>query len=103
MKRLLVAVLPTLLVDAGEKGTYGTGQDGDVTMTFNDDSYLLRGAGKEPINLTLAGHNARLLVDGTISGDYGWKATERTSRSERAAVRPLSMSAMRSSHCRWRK
>lgn len=70
MKRLLVAVLPTLLVDAGEKGTYGTGQDGDVTMTFNDDSYLLRGAGKEPINLTLAGHNARLLVDGTISGDY---------------------------------
>ena len=57
-------------VGAGEKGTYGTGQDGDVTVTFNDNSYLLRGAGKEPIKLTLAGHNGRLLVDGTISGDY---------------------------------
>jgi hypothetical protein len=57
-------------VGAGEKGTYGTGQDGDVTVTFSDDSYMLRGAGKEPIKLTLAGHNARLLVNGTISGDY---------------------------------
>ena len=57
-------------VGAGEKGTYGTGEDGDVTVTFNDDSYLLRGAGKEPIKLTLAGHNARLLVNGTINGDY---------------------------------
>jgi hypothetical protein len=57
-------------VGAGQKGTYGTGQDGDVTVTFDDDSYLLRGAGKEPIKLTLAGQNGRLFVDGTISGAY---------------------------------
>jgi hypothetical protein len=53
-----------------ERGTYGTGEGGDVTVTFNNGSYLLRGAGKEPIKLTLAGQTARLLVNGTISGDY---------------------------------
>ena len=65
-------------VGAGEKGTFGTGEGGDVTVTFNNGSYLLRGAGKDPIKLTLAGHTADLLVDGTISGDYrveGDKAT----------------------------
>jgi hypothetical protein len=54
----------------GEKGTYGTGAGGDVTLTFNEGSYLLRGAGNDPIKLTLAGQNADLLVDGTISGHY---------------------------------
>jgi uncharacterized lipoprotein NlpE involved in copper resistance len=65
-------------VGAGEKGTFGTGEGGDVTVTFNNGSYLLRGAGKDPIKLTLAGQTADLLVDGTISGNYrveGDKAT----------------------------
>jgi uncharacterized lipoprotein NlpE involved in copper resistance len=65
-------------VGAGEKGTFGTGEGGDVTVTFNNGSYLLRGAGKDPIKLTLAGQTADLLVDGTISGKYrvqGDKAT----------------------------
>jgi hypothetical protein len=57
-------------VGVGEKGTYGTGEGGDVTVAFNNGSYLLDGAGKEPIKLTLAGQTAGLLVDGTISGDY---------------------------------
>lgn len=57
-------------VGVGEKGTYGTGQGGDVTVTFDNGSYQLRGAGKNPIKLTLAGQNAGLLVNGTISGDY---------------------------------
>jgi hypothetical protein len=57
-------------VGVGEKGTFGTGEGGDVTVTFNKGSYLLRGAGKDPIKLTLAGQTADLLVDGTISGDY---------------------------------
>jgi hypothetical protein len=57
-------------VGVGAKGTYGTGQGGDVTITFNDGSYLLRGAGKDPIKLTLAGQTADLLVNGTISGDH---------------------------------
>jgi hypothetical protein len=57
-------------VGVEERGTYGTGEGGDVTVTFNNGSYLLRGAGKEPIKLTLAGQTARLLVNGTISGNY---------------------------------
>jgi hypothetical protein len=57
-------------VGVGAKGTYGTGQGGDVTITFDDGSYLLRGAGKDPIKLTLAGQTADLLVNGTISGNY---------------------------------
>ena len=57
-------------VGVGERGTYGTGEGGDVTVTFTDGSYVLRGAGKDPINVTLAGQRAGLLVDGRISDDY---------------------------------
>jgi hypothetical protein len=57
-------------VGVGEKGTYGTGQGGDVTVTFDDGTYQLRGAGKNPIKLTLAGKSAGLLVNGTVGGDY---------------------------------
>ena len=57
-------------VGVGEKGTYGTGQGGDVTVAFNNGSYTLRGAGKDPIKLMLAGQTAGLLVNGTVSGDY---------------------------------
>jgi hypothetical protein len=65
-------------VGVGARGTFGTGEGGDVSITFDDGSYLLRGAGKDPIKLTLAGETANLLVDGTISGDHrvaGNKAT----------------------------
>jgi hypothetical protein len=72
-------------VGAGERGTYGTGEGGDVTVRFDDGSYLLSGAGKEPIKLTLAGQTAGLLVDGRISGN--------SSRSGRAAALPPSPSA----------
>jgi hypothetical protein len=57
-------------VGVGEKGTYGTGQGGDVTVTFDNGTYLLRGAGKDPIKLTLAGQDAGLLVNGSVGGDY---------------------------------
>jgi uncharacterized lipoprotein NlpE involved in copper resistance len=57
-------------VGVGERGTYGTGEGGDVTVTFNGDSYVLSGAGKDPIKLTLAGQTAGLLVNGTITGNY---------------------------------
>jgi hypothetical protein len=57
-------------VGVGEKGTYGTGQGGDVTVTFDNGTYLLRGAGKDPIKLTLAGKTAGLLVNGSVGGDY---------------------------------
>ncbi len=65
-------------VGVGGRGTYGTGEGGDVTITFDNGSYLMRGAGKDPIKLTLAGETADLLVAGTISGDHhvaGNKAT----------------------------
>jgi hypothetical protein len=65
-------------VGVGARGTYGTGVGGDVTITFDKGSYLMRGAGKDPIKLTLAGQTADLLVDGTVSGDHhvaGNKAT----------------------------
>ena len=65
-------------VGVGDKGTFGTGEGGDVGVTFDDGAYVVRGAGKDPIKLTLAGQTADLLVDGNISGDYrvaGTKAT----------------------------
>jgi hypothetical protein len=65
-------------VGVGARGTYGTGEEGDVTITFDNGSYLIRGAGQDPIKLTSAGQSADLLVDGTISGDHrvaGNKAT----------------------------
>jgi hypothetical protein len=57
-------------VGAGSKGAFGTGEGGDVTVTFDEGAYVLRGAGEDPIQLTLAGQTADLLVDGSISGDY---------------------------------
>jgi hypothetical protein len=57
-------------VGVGERGTYGTGEGGDVTVTFDNGSYLLSGAGMEPIKLSLPGPTPSLLVDGTISGNY---------------------------------
>jgi hypothetical protein len=65
-------------VGVGDKGTFGTGEGGDVAVTFDDGAYLLRGAGKDPIKLTLAGQTADLLVDGTISGDYRVEGTQAT-------------------------
>jgi hypothetical protein len=65
-------------VGVGDKGTFGTGEGGDVAVIFNDGAYVLRGAGKDPIKLTLAGETADLLVDGSISGDYRVEGTKAT-------------------------
>ena len=76
-------------VGVGAKGTYGTGEGGDVTITFDNGSYLMRGAGKDPIKLTLAGQTADLLVDGTISGAQhvaGNKATYTVEESTGSAM-----------------
>ena len=73
----------------GERGSYGTGEGGDVTVTFNNGSYLLSGDGKEPITLSLPGPTAGLLVDGTISGNYqvqGDRATFTVSESSGTAT-----------------
>ena len=76
-------------VGVGPSATYGTGEGGDVTITFDNESYLMRGAGKDPIKLTLAGQTADLLVDGTISGDQhvaGNKATYTVNESTGSAT-----------------
>jgi hypothetical protein len=65
-------------VGVGDKGTFGTGEGGDVAVTFNDGAYILRGAGKDPIKLSLAGQTADLLVDGSIGGDYRVEGTKAT-------------------------
>ena len=57
-------------IGVGDKGTFGTGEGGDVAVTFDNGAYVLRGAGEDPVKLTLAGQSADLLVDGSISGDY---------------------------------
>jgi len=57
-------------VGVGESQTYGTGSGGDVSVTFTADGYTLRGAGDDPIELTLAGGTGQLRVDGTVEGSY---------------------------------
>jgi hypothetical protein len=57
-------------VAVGGTATYGTGQGGDVSVTFGSGTYRLNGAGKKPVTVTLAGQRASLLVAGIISGDY---------------------------------
>ena len=76
-------------VGVGERGTYGTGEGGDVTVTFDNGSYLLSGAGMEPIKLSLPGPTPSLLVDGTISGNYqmqGDRATFTVGQSDGTAT-----------------
>ena len=60
-------------VAVGHSATYGTGQGGDVTVTFSGSKYQLQGAGKKPITVTLAGTKASLVIDGTISGTFSGK------------------------------
>jgi hypothetical protein len=55
---------------AGELASFGMGEGGDVTVTFGRGTYQLKGAGKKPITLTLAGQKGSLLVAGSIAGDY---------------------------------
>jgi hypothetical protein len=57
-------------VGLGTRRSYGTGEGGDVTITFDDGSYLLYGAGKDPIKVTLVGQTVDLLVNGTLSGNH---------------------------------
>lgn len=57
-------------IGLGDKATYGTGQGGDVRVTFADGRYDLVGEGKKPITVNLAGAAATLSIDGTVTGTY---------------------------------
>ena len=57
-------------VGLGQQATYGTGQGGDVTVTFDNGRYNLVGRGQRPITVNLAGESAQLTIDGTAEGTY---------------------------------
>jgi hypothetical protein len=57
---------------------FGTGQGGDVRVEFADEKYVLTGAGKEPITLTLAGQQGKLLVNGSVTGTYALNGNDAT-------------------------
>ena len=57
-------------VGLGEQATYGTGQGGDVTVTFDNGRYELVGKGQRPITVNLAGESAQLRINGTVAGTY---------------------------------
>jgi hypothetical protein len=57
-------------IGLGEQSTYGTGQGGDVIVTFDDGRYDLVGKGQRPITVNLAGESARLTINGTAEGTY---------------------------------
>ena len=57
-------------IGLGASATYGTGQGGDVTVTFDDGEYTLVGKGEKPFRVNLAGESADLLIDGTAKGTY---------------------------------
>lgn len=53
--------------------TYGTGQGGDVTVSFGDDRYTLTGGGAKPVVVTIGGQTGDLTVDGQVKGTYRLK------------------------------
>ena len=57
-------------IGLGASSTYGTGQGGDVTVTFDNGAYTLVGKGEKPIRVNLAGESADLRIDGTAKGTY---------------------------------
>lgn len=65
--------------------TYGTGQGGDVSITFGDGRYTLEGAGKKPMVVTVGGQSGNLTVYGESTGTYALKGAVATftSRSEK--------------------
>ncbi len=75
-------------VAVGGNQAYGTGEGGDVYITFRnqsgndgsvaDQTYRLEGLGKDPIRLTLAGVTGDLTVDGTTEGTYQLQGTQVT-------------------------
>ena len=81
-------------VALGGSDAYGTGEGGDVYVTFSNhpatggsapDSYLLEGRGRDPIKLTLAGSTGALTVDGTAEGTYELQETQATFTSTGSA------------------
>jgi hypothetical protein len=65
-------------VQIGGSRTYGTGQGGDVDVSFAGKSYTLRGGGTDPIALILAGQTADLTVNGSAKGDFSLKGDRAT-------------------------
>jgi hypothetical protein len=57
----------------------GHGKGGDITVTFTDGSYRLKGAGKQPMAVTVSDKAAGdLYVKGAIDGSYDTSGSVRT-------------------------
>ena len=82
-------------VAEGGSDESGTGEGGDVHVTFNnhppsaggasDSSYLVEGRGSEPIKVTLAGSTGDLTVDGRTEGTYELQGAQATFTSTTSA------------------
>lgn len=72
-------------VAVNNQASFGTGEGGDVRVRFADGTYTLSGAGKEPITLTLAGQQGKLLVDGSVQGTYDVVANKATFKVGKAS------------------
>jgi hypothetical protein len=57
-------------VQLGATPTFGTGEDGNIDVTFTGKNYTLRGGGTDPIRLERAGETAELTIDGTVKGTF---------------------------------
>jgi hypothetical protein len=62
----------------GGTATYGSGQGGDVEVSFTGKRYTLRGGGQDPVALALAGQTADLTIDGTAKGTFDLKGARAT-------------------------
>ena len=71
-------------VGLGQQATYGTGQGGDIRVTFDNGRYTLVGEGQRPITVNLAGESGSLTVDGTVAGGYRPDGAEMTFTVEEA-------------------
>lgn len=65
-------------VAVNDQASFGTGEGGDIRVEFGENTYALTGAGKEPVTLTLAGQEGKLLVNGSVDGTYTLKGNEAT-------------------------
>jgi hypothetical protein len=65
-------------VAVNDQASFGTGEGGDIRVEFGEKTYTLTAAGKEPVTLTLAGQQGKLLVDGSVNGTYTLNGNDAT-------------------------
>lgn len=46
------------------------GKGGDLTLSFDDGSYVMQSKGKDPASITVSGETGELVLDGKVVGSY---------------------------------